>query len=484
MNRLSRLRNCVVVLVFCIARGTNLYPQVEAKAKHHRYELIDLGTAGGPNSGMSTQAVSINRHGRAVGAADLAIHDPYDPNCFNSDCFVSHAYAWKNDTATDLGALAPGVSSFAIAVNDFGLIGGVSENGMIDPLTGFPEVIAVAWKDGNIISLGTFGGNQSATGGRVGDRGEIVGGALNDILDPFANDFSLTFLLVPGATQCHAFLWRNGKIQDLGTLGGPDSVGAQVNDRGQVIGNSYTNATVNPVTQLPTLDPFFWEDGHMIDLGSLGGNSGVADWMNNRGQVVGGSNLEGDSMIHPYFWERGKAIKDLGTLGGDNGEAFAINDDGFVVGRADIAGNSAHHAFLWKQGSRMKDLGTPKGDTCTTALSINASNQVVGDSGICGVGGHGFMWENGGPIVNLQDLVIPGSDLLVTGANYINDRGEIACLGTVPDGSTHACLLIPTDQVEELDLSPTPKPLDAAVRPQDQTAHTTSPLARRSARRN
>jgi probable HAF family extracellular repeat protein len=425
---------------------------------------------------MSTQSVSINRNGRAVGAADLALHDPYDPNCFNFDCFVQHAYAWKNDTATDLDALAPGVSSFALAVNDFGLIGGLSENGLIDPLTGFPEVIAVAWKNGNIISLGTLGGNQSGTGGRVGNRGEIVGGALNDIPDPFANDFSLIFLLVPAATQCHAFLWRNGNMQDLGTLGGPESIAAQVNDRGQVIGNSYTNSTVNPVTQLPTLDPFFWEDGRMIDLGSLGGNFGVADWMNNRGQVVGGSALKGDGMFHPYFWERGKGMKDLGTLGGDSGEAFAINDDGFVVGRADVAGNSAHHAFLWKQGSRMKDLGTPTGDTCSTALSINSSNQVVGDSGICGVGGHAFLWENGSPMVNLQDLVIPGSDLLVTDANYINDRGEIACLATLPDGNTHACLLIPTDQVEESDLTSMAKPLDAPGRLRAETAKTITPL--------
>ena len=261
MNRMSRLCSWIVVFAFCIASGTGLYGQVEARAKHHRYELVDLGTAGGPNSGMSTQSVSINRHGRAVGAADLATSRSIRSQLLQLDCFVSHAYAWKNGTAIDLGALAPGVSSFALAVNDFGLIGGVSENGLIDPLTGFPEVIAVAWKNGNIISLGTLGGNQSGTGGRVGNRGEIVGGALNDIPDPFANDFSQIFLLVPAATQCHAFLWRNGNMQDLGTLGGPESIAAQVNDRGQVSGNSYTNSTINPVTQLPTLDPFFWETG-------------------------------------------------------------------------------------------------------------------------------------------------------------------------------------------------------------------------------
>src|SRR5262249_4027027 len=146
-----------------------------------------------------------------------------------------------------------------------------------------------------------------------------------------------------------------------------------------------------------------------------------------------------------YLWERGRPMKDLGTLGGTNGEAFAINDAAVVVGRADVAGNSSHHAFLWKQGSRMKDLGTPQGDTCSTALSINLSNQVVRDSGLCGIGGHAFLWENGGPMVKLQDLVVPGSDLQVTDANFIDDRGEIACMATLPDGNSHACLLVPTD---------------------------------------
>jgi probable HAF family extracellular repeat protein len=181
----------------------------------------------------------------------------------------------------------------------------------------------------------------------------------------------------------------------------------------------------------------------MADLGSLGGAFGVVNWMNQRGQVVGRSDLKGDSTFHPYLSENGKPMRDLGTLGGDNGEAYSINDSGVVVGRADEVGNAAHHAFLWKAGEQMKDLGVPDGDTCSTALSINAQDQVVGDSGICGVGGHAFLWEEGG-MVNLQDLVIPGSALQVTEADYINDRGEIACIGTLPDGNSHACLLIPS----------------------------------------
>ena len=69
-------------------------------------------------------------------------------------------------------------------INDRGVVVGVSENGLIDPLTGFPEIDAVVWKDGQIIDLGTLGGYASAAIA-VNNRGEVTGIALNTIPDPF-----------------------------------------------------------------------------------------------------------------------------------------------------------------------------------------------------------------------------------------------------------------------------------------------------------
>jgi len=411
-------------------------------AKPHHYKVIDLGTFGGPESLFigGPVAKSVNNRGTAVGGA---LTDIPDPSCF-FDCLVMHAFAWKRGVLTDLGTLPDGPNSFAFWVNEHGLIMGVSENGVVDPVFG-PQQIAVVWKDGQIISLGTFGGAFSF-GNAVNNRGEVVGIAANAIPDPFS--------LIGVGTQIRAFLWRDGAMLDLGTLGGPDGWAASVNERGQVAGHALVDSIVNPVTGQPTEHPFLWERGRMMDLGTLGGTFAVAGSfqdgsssasLNDRGQVIGTSNLAGDLIHHPFLWDAG-VLTDLGTLGGDNGEAFWINDTGEVVGRADFSpSSSAHHAFLWKKG-KMIDLDGAPGKACSTAVGINSRSQIIIDTSDCGEGfGPGMLWENG-KLYDLNSLIPPSSGLAVDGVNFINDRGEIAAKGDLPDGFQHAILLIPCDQ--------------------------------------
>lgn len=395
--------------------------------KHHHYKLIDIGTFGGPDSLVPELQRIINSRGTVVGGADTSTPDPNAPNCFDPECFVQHTVQWKDGALTDLGAL-PGVNSSTPAeVNAHGLVAGLSQNGVIDPLTGLPEQRAVLWQDGQIMDLGTLGGNESAAIG-MNDKGQVIGVALNTISDP------ISFF---GATQAHAFLWQNGTMQDLGTLGGPDSFGQYVNNRGQVAGFSYTSAP-------PTVDPFLWDHGTMTDLGTLGGTFGQVNNLNRQGQVVGTSNLSGDTFTHGFLWDRG-VLTDVGTFGGDNAEADWINKDGEIAGSADFSGDKIHHAFLWKKGA-LTDLGTVDGDPCSRGRGINSKRQIVGGSSDCSNFLHAFLWEDGGPAIDLNSLVAAGSGLTLTVAFNISDRGEIAGNGVLSNGDTHAFVLVPCDE--------------------------------------
>ncbi len=173
----------------------------------------------------------------------------------------------------------------------------------------------------------------------------------------------------------------------------------------------------------------------MTDLGTLGGTLGSAQCANNRGQVTGQSNLAGDSVGHPFFWDRG-VMTDIGTFGGDKGFPTWINHFGEVVGRADLP-DGLHHAFLYRDGIRT-DLGTLGGNS--TAFQINSRHQIVGASRLNPTTNHAFLWENGGPMIDLNTLVAANpSGLTLVCAFNINDRGEITGLGAPPGVVPQGC---------------------------------------------
>jgi hypothetical protein len=66
-------------------------------------------------------------------------------------------------------------------------------------------------------------------------------------------------------------------------------------------------------------------------------------------------------------------------------------------------------------------------------------------------GGHAWLFENSGPIVDLNTLVPRGSNLTLELAESINDRGEIAGIGSPPGCENpfacgHVFVLIPCDE--------------------------------------
>ena len=181
-------------------------------------------------------------------------------------------------------------------------------------------------------------------------------------------------------------------ITDLGTLSGDKvSEAVAINERGQIIGDSNSKgAAAGNVAH-----PFIWENGTMRALRTLGGDYNVVAALNEQGWMVGNAeNKQGDDRA--VLWQNGK-LRDLGTFGGDNSWANAINERGQVVGTATTKSDE-QHPFLWQNG-KLRDLGTFGGDN-SWANAINERAQVVGDSQYPGYKTRAFLWQNG----KLRDL--------------------------------------------------------------------------------
>jgi probable HAF family extracellular repeat protein len=452
---------CVIAITLFIVLAIPLrlaaQKHEEEKKQNHRYRLVDISTFGGPESfinGSVNGGPDISKRGTVVGGAATSIPSPpTSVECGGLDGtvpFVFHAFKWQDGEPTDLAALPPALNncSNAESINARGEIVGTSENGLIDPVTGTTQFRAVLWEHGEVQDLGTFGGTQSSAF-RINDRGQATGFALNSVADPFT----------PTGTQIRAFLWENGHMEDLGTLGGPDAFAVFVNERGQVAGWSFIDSTPNATTGFPTQDLFLWEKGKMHDLGNLGGNISGPNALNNQGEVIGISNLAGDQVADPFLWN-GEQLIDLftNTSGGNPLTANAINDAGEVVGTAAFPNQRLPHAYLWKNGVA-RNLGTVNGDCFSEAFAINSRSQIVGQSFSCVTQtGRTFLWDNG-IMIDLNTFVPPGSRLQLVDAQAINDRGEIAgdlvppdCGGgIVPTQGNdaqcgHAFVLVPCDE--------------------------------------
>jgi probable HAF family extracellular repeat protein len=457
---------------------------------HHHYKVVEMATFGGPTSSIDATGNPPNslfnkiltRRGAMLAGADTPIPDPDE----FAGPWVNYAFRWEDGVQSNLGVLPqnPKVgaqapcfncpwSSFAFWMADNGFVAGQTLHNAIDPLTNAPASLAVVWKDGKIVNLGTLGGHESGAAS-VNRRGDVVGAALNVTPEAFPSRVPYSDFFIYGyGTQSRAFLWRNGRMRDLGTLGGPDSAALFVNEQGQVAGSSDVDSLQNPVTGGPTVHPFLWEHGRMHDLIAdaprrmFGGTYGIAAWLNERGQVLGTMNLRGDTTWHSFLWDQG-VVTDLGTLGGIITTAQWLNEAGHVVGKSDVREictacppdnqKQLHHPFLWRDG-RMTDLGLLYADTGGTAYSVNERDQVVGVTTVCarvesndscqGAVYNAFLWEKGS-MVDLQTLLLPGSGITLSnrtgrGAYNINDRGEIAGEGLLPNGDARAVLLIPCD---------------------------------------
>jgi probable HAF family extracellular repeat protein len=129
-------------------------------------------------------------------------------------------------------------------------------------------------------------------------------------------------------------------MQDLGTLGGPNSEAQWINESGLIAGSA---DFPRPMPEVNFHDAVIWENGKIKDLGRVDTDAcSRAYALNERGQVVGGS---GDchSFLHAFVWEDGGSVLDLNTLippgsGLQLTNAININDRGEILAKSDPVG--------------------------------------------------------------------------------------------------------------------------------------------------
>jgi len=237
------------------------------------------------------------------------------------------------------------------------------------------------------VDLGTLSGDTTSIAMGLNDRGDVAGNSFN------------------ASHQTHVFFWRDGQMQDVGTLGGPTSSFSAINNAGQMAGVSTTASGVQ--------HGFLWQDGTMQDIGTPDSAESVTvAGMNASGQVVGSARYATGQSA--FIWSNG-VMQVLPPLPGETSSgALALNDAGVVVGA------SGSHAVRWVNGV-IEDLGSV--GRFTSATGINAGGIIVGRTSDPAAGtGHALRWVDG----VMEDLGAIGPQRNWCFPFSINARGQIA----------------------------------------------------------
>ena len=428
MRKTSVAMTCILLATFGWGQKVNTPPDTL-----NHYKFRNVGGLGYPFSTFfSSDIAGFFTPSALNGKGDLAA-------IYLSKSNLAGSFVWSNGKSKGLPSLPNanrgGGGSNALGITNGGLVIGISNDGEVSPFNNKLYNHAVSWKYGKLRNLGDLGGHDS-NANSVNNSGLIVGLAFNATPDPYGYY----------GTQLHATTWRNGKITDLGTLGGTDSEARLVNDSGQIIGISFLNTPPMPPFNQPQDDAFLWSAGTMTDLGTLGGSFSAPSSINRSGQVSVISLDATNSVYQSFLWSNGTKTV-LNSLGGSYVFALMLNDAATVVGWNSDAADNNVIATMWSPSGNGQSLGTIGTDTGSIAFGINNKGTIVGGSGVISLTTqtsyvHAFVWKNG-QMLDLNTLIPAGSSLTLNVAYTINNAGIIAGLGTDKKGQTHPFVLEP-----------------------------------------
>src|SRR3984957_20186951 len=206
-------------------------------------------------------------------------------------CF-SNAVAQARYKVQDLGVQHPDNLGMAMGLNNYGWTLNMEQ--LLDhPVisTLFPAVqgtVRISIGELNR-PLGTLGGkNSSINWNGINDRGESVGMSETSVLDPNGEDICRIGTHLPSLP----FLWANGVMRALPTVGGNNGQASAVNESAQVVGYAENGAVDSTcpagVTNNRVDLPVLWKKGKAQALPTIGSEpDGVAFGINNQGQAVG-----------------------------------------------------------------------------------------------------------------------------------------------------------------------------------------------------